>query len=64
MYAEPDYVQDAEFKKLVVRQSDVKLGRVALELARDAYPALDLNESLAWIRRAGRGTQTRACGAR
>lgn len=49
MHAEPDYAKDVEFKKLVVRQSDVDLTRVALELARDAYPDLDLAEPLNWI---------------
>ncbi len=49
MQTEPDYSQDVEFKKLVVRQSDVDLTRVALELARDAYPDLDLSEPLEWI---------------
>ncbi len=49
MYAEPDYGQDLEFKKLVVRQSDVDLTRVALEIARDAYPQLDPAETLDWI---------------
>ncbi len=54
MHQEPDYAKDSEFKKLVVRQSDVDLVRVALELARDAYPELDLSEPLKWIReRAG-----------
>ncbi len=49
MHDEPDYAQDTEFRKLVVRQSDVDLIRVALELARDAYPHLDLNEPREWI---------------
>lgn len=50
MQTEPDYAQDVEFKKLVVRQTDVDLTRVALEIARDAYPELDLAEPLDWIR--------------
>lgn len=49
MFEEPDYARDTEFKKLIVRQSDVDLTRVALELARDAYPELDLEEPLEWI---------------
>lgn len=49
MQSEPDYTQDVEFKKLVVRQSDVDLTRVALEIARDAYPDLDLRVPLEWI---------------
>jgi regulator of sirC expression with transglutaminase-like and TPR domain len=49
MQTEPDYANDVEFRKLVVRQSDVDLTRVALELARDAYPDLDLSEPLEWI---------------
>ena len=50
MYEEPNYARDTEFKKLIVRQSDVDLTRVALELARDAYPGLDLDESCEWIK--------------
>lgn len=49
MHSEPDYASDVEFKKLVVRQSDLDLTRVALELARDAYPELDISEPLEWI---------------
>lgn len=49
MQPEPDYANDAEFKKLILRQSDVDLTRVALEIARDAYPDLNLAEPLEWI---------------
>ncbi|MCA9069016.1 MAG: tetratricopeptide repeat protein [Planctomycetaceae bacterium] len=54
MYDQPDYSQDSEFQKLVARHSDVDLTQVALELARDAYPNLDIAEPWNWIRqRAG-----------
>lgn len=57
MFDEPDYFKDSEFRKLVVRQGDVDLTRVAIELARDAYPDLDLAQTLHWI--ADRATEIR-----
>jgi regulator of sirC expression with transglutaminase-like and TPR domain len=59
-----DFSADAEFLKLLRRQDDqVDLTTAALELARDAYPKLSFDPTLAWIEgRAAelRGPMTRA----
>ncbi|MBI5761485.1 MAG: tetratricopeptide repeat protein [Planctomycetales bacterium] len=44
-----EFVQDTEFQKLLSRREDVDLTTVALELARDAYPGLNFQETLRWI---------------
>lgn len=44
-----DYSEDSEFRKLLARRSDIDLTVAALEIARDAYPALDFSHSLVWI---------------
>jgi regulator of sirC expression with transglutaminase-like and TPR domain len=44
-----DYSADSEFQKLCARRDDIDLTIAALELARDAYPALQFDETLAWI---------------
>lgn len=44
-----DYACDSEFFKLMTRREDVDLTRVALELARDAYPRVDFASTYAWI---------------
>ena len=49
MSPEPTYEQDAQFRKLMARDSDADLTRAALELARDAYPELEMQPSLTWL---------------
>lgn len=46
-----DFHNDTEFRKLLMRSSDVDLTVLALELARDAQPQLDFNHTLEWISR-------------
>ena len=47
--AEPSFAADEEFAKLLVRQDDVDLEIVALELARDRQRALDFTATLRWF---------------
>ena len=54
MYAGRSYCEDIEFRKLLLRQSDVDLTAAALEVARDACPRLDFEPTLDWIRERGR----------
>jgi regulator of sirC expression with transglutaminase-like and TPR domain len=49
MALDVDYSADTEFSKLLARRDDVDLTRAALELARDAYPRLDFEETFRWI---------------
>ncbi len=49
MECERDFSEDHEFSKLLVRDSDVELTVVALEIARDANPKLRFEETLDWI---------------
>ena len=49
MYSERDYSADQEFSKLLLRDSDVELTLVALEIARDANPNLRFEDTLNWI---------------
>lgn len=49
MYSERDFSQDTEFSKLLVRDSDVNLTIVSLEIARDANPQLQFEATLDWI---------------
>ena len=49
-----DFPDDLEFSRLLARQSDVDVTLVALELARDAYPALDFAHTLRWIAKRGK----------
>ncbi|MBT6157815.1 MAG: tetratricopeptide repeat protein [Planctomycetaceae bacterium] len=44
-----DYSSDSEFQKLCARRDDADLTIAALELARDAYPGLQFDETLEWI---------------
>ncbi len=55
MFPERDFSQDAEFSKLLVRDSNVDLTIVSLEIARDANPGLRFDETLDWI--AARGAE-------
>ena len=47
--SEPDYRHDTEFSKLLARRADVDLTVAALEVARDAYPDLQFEETLRWF---------------
>ncbi len=47
--SEPDYRHDAEFSKLLARRADVDLTIAALEIARDAYPEVQFEETLRWL---------------
>lgn len=49
MFSERDFSADVEFSKLLLRDSDVDLTIVALEIARDANPSLQFEETLNWI---------------
>lgn len=49
MVSERDFSQDIEFSKLLVRDSDVDLTIVALEIARDANAELRFEPTLEWI---------------
>ena len=49
MFSERDFSADVEFSKLLLRDSDVDLTLVSLEIARDANPALQFEDTLNWI---------------
>jgi len=44
-----DFPSQTEFARLLSRQPDVDLTRVALEIAQDAYPSLAFEPTLQWI---------------
>jgi regulator of sirC expression with transglutaminase-like and TPR domain len=46
-----EFHNDTEFRKLLMRSSDVDLTVLALELARDGQPQLDFRHTLQWIGR-------------
>lgn len=48
-----DFEDDVEFRRLLVRTSNVDLVIVALEVARDAYPELTFDHTLNWIAKRG-----------
>ncbi len=49
MFDPADFSTDTEFRKLLQRSEAVDLTTAALELARDAYPGLDFDETHRWI---------------
>ncbi|HLQ43759.1 MAG TPA: transglutaminase-like domain-containing protein [Planctomycetaceae bacterium] len=49
MFPERDFSHDVEFSKLLLRDSDVDLTIVSLEIARDANPGLRFEDTLEWI---------------
>jgi regulator of sirC expression with transglutaminase-like and TPR domain len=49
MFSERDFSADVEFSKLLLRDREVDLTVVALEIARDANPSLPFEETLNWI---------------
>lgn len=63
MISEPDFSADVEFSKLALRDSDVDLTVVALEIARDANPQLRFEDTLNWIAARGEELSGRAAGA-
>lgn len=50
MFSERDFTADVEFSKLLLRDSDVDLTLVSLEIARDTLPNLRFEDTLEWIR--------------
>jgi len=44
-----DFSGDCEFVKLLARRADIDLTLLALEIARDEYPALNFTKVLSWI---------------
>jgi regulator of sirC expression with transglutaminase-like and TPR domain len=63
MVAERDFSADVEFSKLLLRDRDVDLTLVSLEIARDANPALQFEETLNWIAACAEEFSGRAAGA-
>lgn len=63
MFSERDFSADVEFSRLLLRDSDVDLTLVALEIARDADPALQFEETLNWIAARAAELSGRAAGA-
>ena len=63
MISERDFSDDVEFSKLLLRDSDVDLTLVALEIARDANPKLRFEETLNWIAARVEELSGRAAGA-
>jgi regulator of sirC expression with transglutaminase-like and TPR domain len=49
MISDRDFSADVEFSKLLLRDSDVDLTLTALEIARDANPNLQFDDTLDWI---------------
>ena len=64
MYAGRSYAEDTEFRKLLVRQADIDLTTAALEVARDAFPRLNFQQTLEWIRQRGRELAGPVAGAK
>lgn len=46
-----DYSDDLEFSRLIRREDGIDLQRLALEMARDEYPELELERLLSWFDR-------------
>ncbi len=63
MFSERDFSADFEFSKLLLGDSDVDLTIVALEIARDANPSLQFEETLNWIRARAAELSGRAAAA-
>ena len=63
MISERDYSADVEFSKLLLRDSDVDLTVVALEIARDADPKLQFEPTLSWIAARAAELSSHAAGA-
>ena len=54
MSSDPDYAGDPEFSRLLRREPAINLQRVALEIARDEYPELDVDRYMNWFDEAAR----------
>ena len=63
MISERDYSADVEFSKLLLRDSDVDLTVVSLEIARDANPQLQFEHTLNWIAARAAELSGRVAGA-
>ena len=63
MFSERDFSADVEFSRLLLRDSDVDLTLVSLEIARDANPALQFDDTLEWITARAMELSGRAAGA-
>ena len=63
MISERDFSADVEFSKLLLRDSDVDLTLVSLEIARDANPDLRFEDTLDWIAARAKELSGRAAGA-
>lgn len=63
MFSERDFTADVEFSKLLLRDSDVDLTLVSLEIARDTLPNLRFEDTLEWIRARAAELLCQAAGA-
>ena len=63
MLPEREFSDDAEFSKLLLRDSDADLTIVSLEIARDANPKLRFEDTLDWIGARSAELSGRAAGA-
>jgi regulator of sirC expression with transglutaminase-like and TPR domain len=63
MMIDRDFSLDVEFTKLLLRDRDIDLTLVALEIARDANPQLEFDETLNWIAARAEELRERAAGA-
>ena len=63
MNSERDFSADVEFSKLLLRDSDVDLTLVSLEIARDANPRLRFEDTLDWIAARAAELSSHAAGA-
>lgn len=59
-----EFHNDQEFRKLLMRRSDVDLTLLALELARDGQPDLDFEHTLVWISRRAEEVRSHLARAR
>lgn len=63
MMIDRDFSLDVEFTKLLLRDRDIDLTLVALEIARDANPQLEFDNTLNWIAARADELGERAAGA-
>ena len=49
MFPDTEFARDTEFHKLLLRDNQIDLAVVALEIARDAQPDLDFGPTLNWL---------------
>lgn len=63
MFSERDFSADVEFSKLLLRDNDVDLTLVSLEIARDANPDLRFEDTLNWVAARANELSGRVAGA-